>query len=410
MNTKTYSNNKKNKKLNQEYFKENKNINLNNIKSLTKKQNKNSKALFINNDNHIESINIINNNINYKNIILQNLPTPNKKYNINRKDSSRNKKNIKIERNVLFDYNSINNAQEKEPKRQKSLNKNSTLKLMLNPMEQDNYNLNLNLNDVTVRYKLKLYEKNNIINKLKDELEYYKNYYHSMNPSNTKNTITPSHNTINANDNFYSINRLTNGLEEKNKIIKTENMRNKIKNIFTLRKNDIKDFRNEHNIKLNLEKIETINYPKMLKDSALTLQNKSENKNVNKLVLSNDMFKLNKKTEHNSNIPNNVFNRSNSNTIKRKIKIGLHLSELNLDDNKYSSIEANRNHVIFIRNKKNYIHSLNKNLIMKGIYERENENENPKFNYIEKFEDLKKRMNNLVTNLFDLLEKNKEVK
>ena len=408
MNTKTYSNNKKNKKLNQEYFKENKNINLNNIKSLTKKQNKNSKALFINNDNHIESINIINNNINYKNIILQNLPTPNKKYNINRKDSSRNKKNIKIERNVLFDYNSINNAQEKEPKRQKSLNKNSTLKLMLNPMEQDNYNLNLN--DVTVRYKLKLYEKNNIINKLKDELEYYKNYYHSMNPSNTKNTITPSHNTINANDNFYSINRLTNGLEEKNKIIKTENMRNKIKNIFTLRKNDIKDFRNEHNIKLNLEKIETINYPKMLKDSALTLQNKSENKNVNKLVLSNDMFKLNKKTENNSNIPNNVFNRSNSNTIKRKIKIGLHLSELNLDDNKYSSIEANRNHVIFIRNKKNNIHSLNKNLIMKGIYERENENENPKFNYIEKFEDLKKRMNNLVTNLFDLLEKNKEVK
>ena len=275
-------------------------------------------------------------------------------------------------------------------------------------MEQDNYNLNLN--DFTVRYKLKLYEKNNIINKLKDELEYYKNYYHSMNPTNAKNTITPNHNTINATDNFYSINRLTHGLEEKNKIIKTENMRNKIKNIFTLRKNDIKDFRNEHNIKLNLEKIETINYPKMLKDSALTLQNKSENKNVNKLVLSNDMFKLNKKTENNSNIPNNVFNRSNSNTIKRKIKIGLHLSELNLDDNKYSSIEANRNHVIFIRNKKNYIHSLNKNLIMKGIYERENENENPKFNYIEKFEDLKKRMNNLVTNLFDLLEKNKEVK
>ena len=409
MNTKTFSNSKKNKKLSQEFFKENKNININNIKNLNKKQNKNPKALFINNDNHIESINIINNNINYKNIILQNLPTPNKKYTINtRKDSSRNKKNIKIERNVLFDYNSINNAQAKENKRQKSLNKNSTLKLMLNQMEQDNYNLNLN--DFTVRYKLKLYEKNNIINKLKDELEYYKNYYHSMNPTNAKNTITPNHNTINATDNFYSINRLTHGLEEKNKIIKTENMRNKIKNIFTLRKNDIKDLRSDHNIKLNLEKIEAINYPKMHKDSALTLQNKSESKSINKLIMSNDMLKLNKKTENNSNIPNNVFNRSNSNTIKRKIKIGLHLSELNLDDNKYSSIEANRNHVIFIRNKKNYIHSLNKNLIMKGIYERENENENPKFNYIEKFEDLKKRMNNLVTNLFDLLEKNKEVK
>ena len=404
MNTKTFSNSKKNKKLSQEFFKENKNININNIKNLNKKQNKNPKALFINNDNHIESINIINNNINYKNIILQNLPTPNKKYTINtRKDSSRNKKNIKIERNVLFDYNSINNAQAKENKRQKSLNKNSTLKLMLNQMEQDNYNLNLN--DFTVRYKLKLYEKNNIINKLKDELEYYKNYYHSMNPTNAKNTITPNHNTINATDNFYSINRLTHGLEEKNKIIKTENMRNKIKNIFTLRKNDIKDFRSEHNIKLNLEKIEAINYPKMHKDSALTLQNKSESKSINKLIMSNDMLKLNKKTENNSNIPNNVFNRSNSNTIKRKIKIGLHLSELNLDDNKYNSIEANRNHVLYIRNKKNYIHSLNKNLFMKGIYEKESENENNKFNYIEKFENLKKRMNNLVSNLFDLLEK-----
>ena len=409
MNTKTFSNSKKNKKLSQEFFKENKNININNIKNLNKKQNKNPKALFINNDNHIESINIINNNINYKNIILQNLPTPNKKYTINtRKDSSRNKKNIKIERNVLFDYNSINNAQAKENKRQKSLNKNSTLKLMLNQMEQDNYNLNLN--DFTVRYKLKLYEKNNIINKLKDELEYYKNYYHSMNPTNAKNTITPNHNTINATDNFYSINRLTHGLEEKNKIIKTENMRNKIKNIFTLRKNDIKDFRSDHNIKLNLEKIEAINYPKMHKDSALTLQNKSESKSINKLIMSNDMLKLNKKTENNSNIPNNVFNRSNSNTIKRKIKIGLHLSELNLDDNKYNSIEANRNHVLYIRNKKNYIHSLNKNLFMKGIYEKESENENNKFNYIEKFENLKKRMNNLVSNLFDLLEKNKEVK
>ena len=404
MNTKTFSNSKKNKKLSQEFFKENKNININNIKNLNKKQNKNPKALFINNDNHIESINIINNNINYKNIILQNLPTPNKKYTINtRKDSSRNKKNIKIERNVLFDYNSINNAQAKENKRQKSLNKNSTLKLMLNQMEQDNYNLNLN--DFTVRYKLKLYEKNNIINKLKDELEYYKNYYHSMNPTNAKNTITPNHNTINATDNFYSINRLTHGLEEKNKIIKTENMRNKIKNIFTLRKNDIKDFRSDHNIKLNLEKIEAINYPKMHKDSALTLQNKSESKSINKLIMSNDMLKLNKKTENNSNLPNNVFNRSNSNTIKRKIKIGLHLSELNLDDNKYNSIEANRNHVLYIRNKKNYIHSLNKNLFMKGIYEKESENENNKFNYIEKFENLKKRMNNLVSNLFDLLEK-----
>jgi len=403
MRGKNFSNNKKNKNINQEIFKENKNININNIKTLQKKSGKKSKALFINNDNRIESINIINNNINYKNIILQNLPTSNKQYNINRKESSRNKKNIKIERNILCDYNNIkNNFQTIVHKKQKSLNKNSTLKLMLNPLEQENYNLNLN--DYEVRYKLKLYEKNNIINKLKDELEYYKGYYHSINQMNSKNM--PNHNTINATDYFSTnnINKLTYGLEEKNKIISTENMRNKIKNIFNLRKNDTKGLGNENinNLKLNMEK-ESENYSKMNKESALTIQNKPENENRNKLIISNETLNLNKKSENGSNISNNVFYRSNSNTLKRKIKIGLHLSELNLDDYKYNSIEADRNHIIPFKNKKNFIHTLNKDIIMKGIYE--NENENTNFNYIEKFENLKNRMNNLVTNLFELLEK-----
>ena len=405
MNGKNYSNKKKSKNINQDIFKENKTINnINNIKILQKKPSKNTKALFINNDNHIESINIINNNINYKNIILQNLPSSNKQYNINGKESYRNKKNIKTERNTPYDYNNNmnNNFQTIVHKKQKSLNKNNTLKLMLNPLEQENYNLNIN--DFEVRYKLKLYEKNNIINKLKDELEYYKSYYHSMNPMNTKNI--PSHNTINATDNFFSnnINRLNYGLEEKNKIIKTENMRNKIKNIFNIRGNNLKDFRNDkmNNLKINIEK-ENENNSKINKEAVLTIQNKSENKNRNKLIISNDTLKLNKKTENGSDIYNNVFNRSNSNTLKRKIKIGLHLSELNLDDNKYNSIEANRNHIIYIKNKKNLIHTLNRNIIMKNIYE--NECENTNFNYIEKFENLKNRMNNLVTNLFELIEK-----
>ena len=125
------------KNLNQEKFKEFNDINLNNFKTLHKKPSKNSKAFYINNQNHIESINIINNNINYKNIILQNLPTSNRQY--IGKDSSRNKKNIKLEKNLLFDYNINNNFQTIINKKQKSLNKNSTLKLVLN--QKMNWNI-----------------------------------------------------------------------------------------------------------------------------------------------------------------------------------------------------------------------------------------------------------------------------
>ena len=406
MNGKNNSNNKKIKKESQDIYKENKNISINSIKSLNKKANKNQKPFFINNQNHIESINIINNNINYKNIILQNLPTPNKKYTISGKDSSRNTKNIKLEKNILFDFNN-NNFQTIVHKKQKSLNKNNTLKLMLNPIEQENYNLN----DNEMKYKIKLYEKNNIINKLKDELEYYKSYYHSMNQNNSKNIIIPSHKTINVTDDFHSnkINKLNYGLHDKNKIIKTEDLRNKIKNIFSLNKNEIKDFkkRNINNLKIKIENdVEIINNSRINKESALTIENKSENKNKNrnKLIISNNTLKFNNKGENISDISNNIFYRSNSNTIKRKIKLGLHLSELNLDTNeKYNSIEANSKHINYIQNKNNLIYSLNKNVILKGIYQ--NENKDTTFNYVDKFENLKQRMNNLVTNLFGLLDK-----
>ena len=117
-----------------------------------------------------------------------------------------------------------------------------------------------------------------------------------------------------------------------------------------------------------------------------------------------EIVKFNIKSENNSSeTTSNVFYRSNSNTIKRKTGF----NELNIDNDKYNSIEVNRNngsYMNYIRNKKDFISSLNRNIILRGIYE--NENEDIKFNYIEKFESLKKRMNDLMTNLFDLL-KNK---
>ena len=391
------------KNLNKEKYKENNELNLNNFKTLNKNPSKNSKALFINNQNHIESINIINNNINYKNIIFQNLPTSNRLY--IGKDSSRNK-NIKLEKNILYDYNNNinNNFQTIINKKQKSLNKNNAFKLVFNPSEQDNYNLNLNDNEM--KYKIKLYEKNNIINKLKDELEYYKSYYHSVNQNN-KNIGMPNHNTINIADEMNNNNRLIFGSGEKNKILKTENLRNKIKNIFSSRKNDIKYFEknnNINNLKINIENdSETLNDSKINKESEITIQNKSINKNKKNFLLSNNTFKPNNNSENITFPTNNIFNRSNSNTIKRKLKLGLHLSELNLDNDKYNSIEANRNHASYIKNKKNIIQSLNKNLILRSINGRENDL--IKFNYVMKFENLKRRMNNLVTNLFDLIEK-----
>ena len=401
MNGKSNSGIKRNNNINLDIFKENKNISLNKIKSLTKNPSKKPKAFFINNQNHIESINIINNNINYKNIILQNLPsTQNKQYTISGKDSSRNKKTVKIEKNILFNNNNINNNfQTIVNKKPKSLNKNGTLRLMINSLEDENYNIN----DNELKYKLKLYEKNNIINKLKDELEYYKSYYHNMNQNNTKKVIIPNFNTINAKHN----DKLGYTIEEKNKIIKTEDMRNKIKNIFNIGKNNTKFFNkgNINNLHINLEnENETINNSRIKKEGVYTIQNKSGNKKRNKLIISNDKLKLNIKSENNSSeTTSNVFYRSNSNTIKRKTGF----NELNIDNDKYNSIEVNRNngsYMNYIKNKKDFISSLNRNIILRGIYE--NENDDIKFNYIEKFESLKKRMNDLMTNLFDLL-KNK---
>ena len=400
MNGKSNSGIKRNNNINLDIFKENKNIDLNKIKSLTKNPSKKPKAFFINNQNHIESINIINNNINYKNIILQNLPsTQNKQYTISGKDSSRNKKTVKIEKNILFNNNINNNFQTIVNKKPKSLNKNGTLRLMINSIEDENYNIN----DNELKYKLKLYEKNNIINKLKDELEYYKSYYHNMNQNNTKKVIIPNFNTINAIHN----DKLGYTIEEKNKIIKTEDMRNKIKNIFNIGKNNTKFFNkgNINNLHINLEnENETINNSRIKKEGVYTIQNKSGNKKRNKLVISNDKLKLNIKSENNSSdTTSNVFYRSNSNTIKRKTGF----NELNIDNDKFNSIEVNRNngsYMNYIRNKKDFISSLNRNIILRGIYE--NENDDIKFNYIEKFESLKKRMNDLMTNLFDLL-KNK---
>ena len=484
---------------NNESRKENKHMNINeeslNIKLLQKKVNnqsdKNAKPLFINNQNHIESINIINNNTNYKNIILNNMLTPNKKLLIKDKNSSINKKNIKIEHNVLYDNgnNANKNFHTLGQNKQKNLNKNNAFKLIVSNQEQQD-----NPNDIDMKYKLILYEKNNLINKLKNEVEYYKNYYHNINMN--MNIIIPNNNnnTIEANNNRFSL-----AINDK-KNADGENIRNRIKNIFSLPKRDIKFDNNhlmQHNINdyntiktfvkkvnsdnINFNSIETAkDFVPQLKNNFNTIENNNTKYNNNKLLLSNDSLKndlvIKNNIEKNSTRTlNNIFYRSNSNTIQkkgRKLKLGLQQSDLTLDmngngnNNNFNSIEANRNYQNNLKNKKHIIYSLNylssktgsdneldnhnnngisiddninrksdknkhylsnissspsslykdvgiRNIIdasNSGLLVGKNDNSEIKFNYKENFEKLKKRMNNLINNLFDLIEiQNKKV-
>ena len=249
--------------------------------------------------------------------------------------------------------------------------------------------------------------------------------------------------------------------------------------------NTIKTFVNKkNNDDLNYNTSEaTKDFIPQIKTNFNTIENINTNSNTNKLnnnklLLSNDSLKndillINKNTiENNSNTKtlNNLFYRSNSNTIQkkgRKLKLGLQQqSDLNLDINNknYNSIEANRNYNNTIKNKRHIIYSLNiinskagsdnelnnysKNLINieenavkrfnknkhylnnvssspsslykdafnKNLIDENNsvnlvikKDKDEKFDYKENFEKLKQRMNKLVDNLFDLIEnKNKK--
>ena len=388
---------RRSKNKNNDSVKESKHSNINeeilNIKSMPKKTNF-LKPSFKNNQNYIESINLIGNNFNYKNIILNNMLTPSKKQFLSDKSSSRNKNNIKIERNVLLNNNQKNkNFRTLGQNKQKSVNKNIGLKLIINNHESEGMSTNTNnANDIETKYKLMLNEKNNLINNLRNEVEYYKKYYHSINMN--MNIILPNNsNTIEA----HSINRAALGLNNDKKNIERENIRSRIKNIFSMPKREIK-FNSKNNTSNNLiqynindyntikpfvSKINSdhnINYinSEGTKDFMSQIKNNfntiSDSSNMNsvekKLLLSNDSLKNDINLRINKNLDtktlNNIFYRSNSNTIQkkgRKLKLGFQQNDLTLDinnNNNYNSIEANRNYnKNIMKNKKHIIYSLN---------------------------------------------------
>ena len=352
--------------------------------------------ILLNNQNNIKSINIINNN--YNNIIINNKLTPNKKLMLEDKTFSIDRKNYKI----LSLRNKQNNLQKE------------TLNLILNKEEQEN--------KIESKYKLIINEKNSLITKLQNEIEYYKNiskFNHNI-PENV--TISEMNN---------------------NKNEEIENLKNKIKTLFSQNKNEIK-YDNNSLLNKNITNYNTIK---------TTNNNNSEINNsfipfiYQANPIKNNSYKVNNKL---------IFNYSLKNDLKLKNKITLDLS------NNYNSIETNTNrdyknkskntkfiltsnsinkykgnnlelsnfnnsidrkHSFKNLKKKHYFNgiisspfSLKKEIINKKIIdnnfildsynEKENSNNDTSsiFNYKEKYDDLKKRMNNLIENLFKIIE------
>jgi len=389
----------------------------------------NRMALY-NNPSNIKSINIINNN--YNNIIINNKLTPNKKIMIEDKTFSINKKNYK--------FLTLKNKN------------NEPLKLIINSKEPKCDNC-----DIKYRYKLMLNEKNSLIKKLKNENDLFKYKIEEQYPS-LATTVTIKKN---KSPEFRNI-----------KDEELQNIRNKMKNIFSIQKKETKF---DKNILLNNN---NINAYTTIKTYASKSNNHYQNKNIN-----NTSFNSNENI-YNINIIPPMQNKSiDLNSINNNYKLNTKLmfnhslkNDINLKNNKlsldiknnYNSIETDRNYKLIVKNPK-LIYNINSINSMKGNSELNNfanscnynfntnedireirplfknlknnrhylnkltsplslknqfinkriidsnidsytnnnnscENSSSRFNYKENYENLKKRMTNLIDNLFKIIE------
>jgi len=451
---------------NKKYYQSNKNIyNEDFYNKESKKKSytydKNNKSLI--NKNRIGKFNILSTNTNYKSNNLNNLLTPNKK--IIKTSTSCNKKNNHSNRNYFPEMvnqmkNNFNNSLNKN--KQKSLNKKKKeIKLTLSDIEQEN------INNIHTKYNLIFYEKNKIINNLKNELNYYKNILGNGNQMQTNNNTIETNNQISL-------------MANRNK----ENKREKIKNIFSPTNKDKNNivkykFNKYNNLQTFMGKINhniNCNNSEGTKDSIPSFNNEYDkngpktnlfenySNNYNIKLLSNNDLSLNKGKSYNSS--SNIFNRNNSNLIikkddKSKLKIKnneltfeskYNYQNIDINDNKTlktsKSIFNSFNHLnssnrsiykldnnetspynskdisnkkIFNRILKNqkfcfnnisspsYLlnHFENKDLIDYNVFGTLNKQKNDSsidLEYIDNLEYLKQRMNNLIDNLFSCIE------
>ena len=351
---------------NKKYYQNNKNIYNEDFYSKESKKksytyDKNNKSLI--NKNRIGKFNILSTNTNYKNNNLINMLTPNKK--IIKTSTSCNKNINNSNRNYfseMVNQKNYNNSLNKN--KQKSLKKKKKeIKLTLSDIEQEN------INNIHTKYNLIFYEKNKIINNLKNELNYYKNILGNGNQIQTKN------NTIETNNNISL-------MANRNK----DNKREKIKNIFSPTNKDKNNivkykFNKYNNLQTFMGKINNnvnCNNSEGTKDSIPSFNNEHDKNgqnanlfenytnNYNIKLLSNNDLSLNKEKNYNSS--SNIFNRNNYNLLIKKddkLKLKTKNNELTFESKyNYKNIDINDNKTLkaskSIFNSFNHLNSSNR--------------------------------------------------
>ena len=405
-------------------------------KSNQKNSNTTNRLKLYNNPSNIKSINIINNN--YNNIIINNKLTPNKQIMIDDKTFSINKKNYK--------FLTLKNRN------------NEPLKLIINNKEPKYDNC-----DIKYRYKLMLNEKNSLIKKLKNENDLFKYKIEEQYPS-LATTVTIKKN---KSPEFRNI-----------KDVEFQNIRNKMKNIFSIQKKEPKfeknillnhNYNNDNNDINAFITIKTYDSKSNIHYQNKNIKNTSFNNNEN--IHNNNIIPLmqNKSIDLNSN--NNNFKLNNKLMFNHSLKNDLNVNnkKLSLDiNNNYNSIETERNYKFTVKspkliyninsinninsnnelnnysnnynynfntnedirekrplfknlkNNRLYLHKLTSPLSLKNQFmnkriidsnmdsytfnNNSSENSLSRFNYKENYENLKKRMTNLIDNLFKIIE------
>ncbi len=276
-----------------------------------------------------------------------------------------------IQKNFILKLLNQNNNDSKDNQIYK-IRENSSKKMKLN-------NLNLNNEDKEIKYKLKIQEKNNIINNLMKEISYYKNdinknknkYYFVNNFSNRNIFMySPKKNNIKEidlnlgigkdNQKFKQFHTLDNEHIKNNSKIKINSP--KRNNIINIKINDDNFAKNEINV-LNKYKY---NFPEMKKNKLLQ-------KKYNNLTYENYQFKN--------------INISKIKTIK--------LNERNNSNENRHNIKTNKMAYLINSSCSNSV-STNKD------YENNNYINNQKI----KMKELENRMSNLMNNLFSIIEQN----
>ena len=239
------------------------------------------------------------------------------------------------------------------------------------------------LPDKEIKYKLQLQEKNNIINNLIKEINYYKN---GLNNNKNRNNSNLNKNLSKKNIFAYSPQN-QNNINHPLSIIKNDKDSNEFKQFRTLD--------NEHR-----KSSYKINSPK--KNNIISILINDNNSIKNDLSIFKKYKykfpdikknKLMQKKYTNLTQDNNKYENINISKINK-----LDIIKLNERNN---TLEYNNNKI----NKSKFylINSSNSNSISK-----DNGNSNCYNEQETKMEELKKRMNNLICNLFSIIEKNKK--